>query len=115
MLWGGWELLRCRHPSNPASSRQYAAEASSSMTSIAIALAIDARGPSALYIISDSRLTFYGNSEKRWDAAQKTFASLRTPDIFGFCGDAIFPPAVLRQILEQINYGLIFHDSMNSQ
>lgn len=80
------------------------------MTSIAASLSIDTRGPSALYIITDSRIT-WETSSARWDAGQKTFASSVSPDIFGFCGEAFFPPAILRQILEQINSGLLFDTS----
>jgi hypothetical protein len=76
------------------------------MTSLAASLSIDQRGPSALYIITDSRITWEA-STKRWDSGQKAFASRTTPDIFGFCGDAYFPPAILRQILEQLDIGLL--------
>jgi hypothetical protein len=44
----------------------------------------------------------------RWDAGQKAFASRRTPDIFGYCGDAFFPPAILRQLVDQVDSGLLF-------
>jgi hypothetical protein len=77
------------------------------MTSLAVSLSIDARGPSALYIITDSRITWQ-TAGKRWDSGQKAFASRRTPDIFGFCGNAYFPPVILNQMLEQINSGLLF-------
>lgn len=84
------------------------------MTSLAVALAVDSRGPTGIYIITDSRLTWDASAARRWDAGQKTFASIRTPDIFGFCGDAFFPPMILRQFLDQINYGLIFAEGMNA-
>jgi hypothetical protein len=83
------------------------------MTSLAVTLAVDSRGPTAIYIITDSRLTWEGTSQ-RWDFAQKTFASNRTPDVFGFLGEALFPPMILRQILDQISCGLIFSDDMNA-
>ena len=76
------------------------------MTSLAASLSIDARGPSALYLITDSRIT-WENSLRKWDAGQKTFASRTTPDVFGFCGDAFFPPTILRQIMDQIELGLL--------
>jgi hypothetical protein len=59
-----------------------------------------------MYIITDSRIT-WGSSNMRWDAAQKAFASRTTADIFGFCGEAHFPQAILHQTLEQINSGLL--------
>jgi hypothetical protein len=77
------------------------------MTSLAVSLSVDARGPSAIYILTDSRIT-WDDVGKRWDAGQKAFASRVSPDIFGFCGDAFFPSCMLHQILEQINTGLLF-------
>lgn len=77
------------------------------MTSLAVALSVDPRGPCALYIITDSRIT-WDSSDMRWDAGQKAFASRRTPDIFGYCGDAFFPPAILRQLVDQVDSGLLF-------
>lgn len=84
------------------------------MTSLAAALAVNSRGPTGIYIITDSRLTWDAAAAQRGDAAQKTFSSSRTPDIFGFCGDAFFPPMMLRQFLDQINCGLLFADAMSA-
>jgi hypothetical protein len=83
------------------------------MTSLAVPISVDSRGPCAIYILTDSRIT-WDNSGIRWDSAQKAFASRCTPDIFGFCGDAFFPPSILRQILEQINSGLLFPSDANA-
>lgn len=83
------------------------------MTSLAIALSVDSRGPSALYIITDSRIT-WGSGDHRWDAGQKTFVSMQTPDIFGYCGDAYFPPAILRQVLDQVNAGVLLTTGMGA-
>lgn len=68
------------------------------MTSLAVALASDSRGPSGLYLITDSRIT-WGTSSEKWDAGQKTFVSPNSPDIFGYCGDAYFIPMIMGQIL----------------
>jgi hypothetical protein len=67
---------------------------------------VDSRGPAGLYIITDSRIT-WGTSDHRWETGQKTLSSTRTPDVFGFCGDAYFAPAMLRQIVDQVNAGLL--------
>lgn len=83
------------------------------MTSLAVSLSVDARGPCGLYIITDSRIS-WTNSKDRWDSCQKTFASRRFPDIFGYCGDAFFPPMMLRQILEQVDAGLVCHEALNA-
>ncbi len=76
------------------------------MTSLATAISIDSRGPAALYIMTDSRIT-WKDFPGAWDAGQKTFASHIAPHIFGFCGDASFPPSVARQVLERIDYKLL--------
>lgn len=83
------------------------------MTSLAASLSVDERGPSALYIITDSRIT-WERSTIRWDAGQKTFASHASPDIFGFCGDAFFPPAIIRQVIEQLDAKLLCGDSLDA-
>lgn len=80
------------------------------MTSLAVSLSVDSRGPCGLYFITDSRIT-WGSSDHRWDAGQKTFASRRFPDVFGYCGDAYFPPMMLRQVVDQLDAGLICLDN----
>jgi hypothetical protein len=86
------------------------------MTSLAVLLAKDDRRPAGLYIITDSRLTFRTkDGSQHWDSGQKTFASARTPDIFGFVGDASIPPAVLRQLVDQVNCGLLFGDGLDAE
>lgn len=82
------------------------------MTSLGVALAVDARGPSAMYIVTDSRISWSNGGH--WDAGQKTFVAARSPDMFGFCGDAFFPPIVIRQIIDQVNCGVLFADGTDS-
>ena len=78
------------------------------MTSLAAKLSVDSRGASALYILSDSRITFGSSNPNHWDAGQKTFCSHVSADIFGFCGDAFFPPYAIRQMIDMIDSGLLF-------
>jgi hypothetical protein len=85
------------------------------MTSLAVALAVDSRGPSALYIVTDSRLTWQTKEKPHWDVCQKTFAAINSADVFGFCGDAFFPPSILRQIVEQINRGVLFREGVPAE
>lgn len=108
-LAGGWELplVWGEFVVNPINRQGLAP-----MTSLAIALAVDARGPSALYIITDSRITWRGSSG-RWDGARKTFASQHA-DIFGFCGDGFFPPVILQQVLLQSSLGLLYDKAADS-
>lgn len=84
------------------------------MTTIASELSIDARGPCALYIVSDSRIT-WKKHEHRWDSGQKTFASSSSPDIFGYCGSAFFPSQVLNQVTLQIDAGILFDGIANAR
>ena len=79
------------------------------MTSIAAKISVDSRGASALYILSDSRISWATPRSVNWDAGQKTFCSQVSADIFGFCGDAFFPPYALRQMVDVINSGLLFY------
>jgi len=77
------------------------------MTTLAVELSVDARGPCALYIASDSRIT-WGKASSWWDSAQKTFISGGSPDIFGYCGGAFVPTQVLNQVSRQIEAGILF-------
>lgn len=76
------------------------------MTSLAVAIASDARGPCSLYLMTDSRIT-WATAAERWDVGLKTFASPNTADIFGFCGDAYFVPIALSQALELLSRGTL--------
>jgi hypothetical protein len=76
------------------------------MTSLAAVLSVDSRGPAGLYLMTDSRITWKGY-DGEWDAGQKTYFASNQAHIFGFCGDAAFPPSVARQLIEQIEAGII--------
>jgi hypothetical protein len=84
------------------------------MTSLAAAMAVDSRGPSALYIITDSRITWVVASE-HWDRGRKTFTSPTSPDIFGYCGDAYFIPMALSQALDLAWLSVIRLNPMSSE
>lgn len=60
---------------------------------------------SSLYIAADSRIT-WGPTEQ-WDHGAKTFASPTTPDVLGYCGDALVPALVLPQFIACLGAGLI--------
>ncbi len=80
------------------------------MTSIASTLSVDARGPAALYLISDSRLSW--GTGAYWDGGRKTFGCANTPDIFAYCGDALIATTVLGTIVELADSGCLFrHDA----
>lgn len=64
---------------------------------------------SSIYIASDSRYT-WGNSAQ-FDYGIKVYGSAKYPEIFGFCGDVLFPSTVLGQLLPQIDNGILINDS----
>jgi len=71
----------------------------------------DGKSVASLYIAADSRYS-WGNTGN-YDYGVKIFGSVKYPDIFGFCGDVLFPSIVFGQLLPQIDSGLIFDDSDN--
>jgi hypothetical protein len=77
--------------------------AGSKLTSIAVLAAADQRAPSAVYLLSDSRLVWSGGKAGAWDHGRKTFFSRNTPDVFAFCGDALFPSMVLPQVVDLLD------------
>lgn len=73
------------------------------MTSLASWIGIDSRGPSSIYIVSDSRISWGDNAI--WNSGRKVFASRTTPEVFGYCGDVLFPSMFLSQIVDAISIG----------
>ncbi len=67
------------------------------MSSLIAWVAVDSRGPASLYLASDSRIT-WGSPNTYWDQGKKLFTSSLTPDLFGYCGDVLFPSLFLSQI-----------------
>ena len=65
-------------------------------------------GPSvaSIYIASDSRYTW--DKLGKFDYGIKVFGCATKPEIFGFCGDVLFPSIVLHQLIPQIDNGLLF-------
>lgn len=64
------------------------------------------RKVSSLYIAADSRISW--NGDPRYDGHQKVFASIRYPEIFGFCGDVTFCNMAISQILTKIDRDILF-------
>lgn len=81
------------------------------MTLIISWVGVDSRGIASLYMASDSRYS-WGNAV--YDHGIKVFGSSRFPEIFGFCGDVLFPSIVLGQLIPQIDAGLLITDSDDS-
>lgn len=76
------------------------------MTTLIAWVSVDATGPSAAYLASDSRITW--GPEKRWDSGRKLFASSTTPDLFGYSGEAFFPSQALSQALELADRSILW-------
>jgi hypothetical protein len=68
------------------------------MTSLISWVGIDQRGQTSIYIASDSRISWGNAGNIKWDQGRKVFASRETPEIFGFCGDVLFPSIFLSQL-----------------
>lgn len=64
------------------------------------------RKVSSLYIAADSRISWKDTS--RYDGHQKVFASVKHPEIFGFCGDVTFCNMAINQILAKIDSDILF-------
>lgn len=83
------------------------------MTMLASWIGIDTHGPTSAYIVSDSRLSW--NSNTIFEYGKKVFASKHYPEIIGYAGDVIFTSTVLSQIVEMIDSGLLFNESMTCE
>lgn len=77
------------------------------MTTLVAWIAIDSQAPSALYLASDSRISWSGTSA-RWDAGRKLFFCRNHPDLFGYSGDVLFPALALGQLTEAADASLLF-------
>jgi hypothetical protein len=79
------------------------------MTSLAAWSGVDSRGQASMYFASDSRIT-WKSSGGLWDFGRKLFASEMTADIFGYCGDVLFPSLVLGQVQGLLGGALFTRD-----
>src|SRR5258706_9600625 len=82
------------------------------MTSIAAWAGVDSRGPASLYFASDSRITW--EAGVNWDSGRKLFASSSSGEIFGYCGDVLFPSIVLGQVDSLLTQGILACDPEKS-
>lgn len=79
------------------------------MTLLSSWVGIDSRAPSSIYILSDSRITW--GDKAKFDYGKKVFGCKNSPDIFGYCGDVLFPSIVLNQIINIADQGLLFNEN----
>jgi hypothetical protein len=76
------------------------------MTSFVSWIGVDSRGPTSLYLASDSRISW--GSRGYWDAGRKVFGSRRYPELLGYIGDVLFPSQILGQVLDLIDADVLF-------
>jgi len=80
------------------------------MTLIASFIGVDCKfpkpKPASIYIVSDSRISW--GEKAKFDNGRKVFGCKNSPDIFGYCGDVLFPSIVLNQIVDIADQGLLF-------
>ncbi|WP_310395238.1 hypothetical protein [Hymenobacter sp.] len=76
------------------------------MTLLISWLGVDSRKPASIYVASDSRISWPDNSV--FDHGKKVFSCKNHPDVFGYCGDVLFPSIVLNQLVDIIDQGLLF-------
>jgi len=71
------------------------------MTTLIAWLGVDSRGPSSIYLASDSRITWDISSS--WDHGRKLFVCRVRAFLFGYCGEAFLASQILGQVAEQID------------
>jgi hypothetical protein len=76
------------------------------MTSLISWIGFDSRGEASIYLASDSRISW--GPTQNWDCGKKLFSTTNSPEIFGFCGDVLFPTIILGTIQNQIEQGTFF-------
>ncbi len=75
------------------------------MTSLVTWVGVDSRGPSSIYLASDSRISW--NNTQAWDYGRKLFVAIKYPDILGYYGDVLFPSQVLGRVIDLIDADLL--------
>ena len=83
------------------------------MTLLISWIGVDSRAPSSIYLLSDSKISWPNGSS--FDYARKVFACTQYPDIFGYCGDVLFPSIALNQIIDVIDAGMLFKEHWTSE
>lgn len=66
-------------------------------------IGVDSRVPSSVYIATDSRISWGGKDT--WDAGQKVFCSISSPQIWGYSGDVLFPSQAIGQFVHALDNG----------
>lgn len=86
------------------------------MTTLISWLGVDQRGPTSIYLASDSRISW--GAADQWNYGGKLFIAQSSPEAFGFCGDVLFPLLVLGPLCQRIDANKIlaacsnFHEKL---
>lgn len=80
-----------------------------SVTALIAWIGYDSRTASSLNLASDSRISF---GSGRWDYGRKIFALQNRPEIFGYCGEVLFPSQVLGQLSSMLERDLLASSSV---
>lgn len=84
------------------------------MTLLAAWVGVDCQknGPeiASIYIATDSRISW--GSASKFDMGKKIFGMNHHPDIFGYCGDVLFPTIAIQNIVAQADAGILYSEGM---
>jgi len=75
------------------------------MTSLVAWCGVDSRGPTSLYIATDSRVT--AGHRIVSDGYRKTYVANHAAHIFGYCGDVFGPASTLPTVSEHLDRGAV--------
>ncbi|EJM93088.1 hypothetical protein PMI34_01893 [Pseudomonas sp. GM74] len=81
------------------------------MTTLISWVSVDHRQPSAIYLASDSRFTWADKTH--WNDGKKLYASTKHPEVFGFCGDVLFPAQILDKLCTKIDFEHVLSSDMS--
>ncbi|HEX4265777.1 MAG TPA: hypothetical protein VH597_15695 [Verrucomicrobiae bacterium] len=90
------------------------------MTALVSWLGVDSRGPSSVYIATDSAISWINKPEAKkpdavWANGQKVFSCRTQPELFGFFGHVGFPTMVIGQLVELIDRGVLFQSGDSAE
>jgi hypothetical protein len=83
------------------------------MTTLIVWVGVDSRGPTSMYLASDSRFTWEGGV--KWDFGCKVFASRKHPTLLGYCGDVTLSSISITQALDLIDSNSLFRADASSE
>lgn len=81
------------------------------MTTLICWVGRDQRKVTSIYFASDSRISW--GSQSRWESGRKLFFCRKSADLFGYCGEVLFPTQILPTVAELLDLGVL-HTGSNS-